>query len=173
MNAGMFDEDGYPIGLYVENARELHPANTRGGKGNFHLKPNGVFHGGNGTWRVSETDLYLSYDMAGHHPYATQSGPMLVIDGDLHPDFAENGTSLHIRNGVGVDEAGLVHFAISDELVSFGRFARFFRDEAKTPNALYFDGAVSALWSPADGRLDPSPPLGPLIVVTERAKAAP
>ncbi|WP_245638429.1 hypothetical protein [Croceicoccus bisphenolivorans] len=72
---------------------------------------------------------------------------------------------------MGVDSQGRVHFVISDDLVSFGRFARFFRDVAKTPDALYLDGAVSALWAPATGRRDGGPPLGPLIVATKRAKA--
>ena len=30
MNAGMFQEDQTPVGLYVEQSRLLHPADTRG-----------------------------------------------------------------------------------------------------------------------------------------------
>ena len=74
---------------------------------------------------------------------------------------------------VGVDSAGRAHFVLSEAPVSFGRFARYFRDEARTPNALYLDGSVSALWDPANRRRDESVPLGPLIVVTNKATAKP
>jgi uncharacterized protein YigE (DUF2233 family) len=42
-NAGMFDPNYKPVGLYIENGREFTHVNTRSGSGNFHLKPNGVF----------------------------------------------------------------------------------------------------------------------------------
>lgn len=170
-NAGMFGDDGMPIGLYVEAGAERVALNRKEGGGNFHLMPNGVFWGDGGTWNVDTSDHYATLEMATPPPYATQSGPMLVIDGKLHPEFDEDGSSRHFRNGVGVDAKGRVHFAISDDLVSFGKFARFFRDVAKTPDALYLDGAVSALWDPANDRIDVGPPLGPLIVVLKPAKA--
>lgn len=170
MNAGMFDEAGQPIGLYIEDGDERTGLNRNEGAGNFHLLPNGVFWGDGARWHVATTDAYAA--RKGAEPrFATQSGPMLVIGGKLHPAFAPDGESRHFRNGVGVDAAGRVHFAISDDLVSFGKFARLFRDVAKTPDALYLDGAVSALWAPANDRLDGGPPLGPLIVVTKPAKA--
>ncbi len=97
--------------------------------------------------------------------FATQSGPMLVIGGELHPAFDPDGASLKIRNGVGVDEAGRAHFLISEAPISFGKFARYFRDVAKTPNALFLDGSVSSLWDPAHERMDSRVPLGPLVVV--------
>jgi len=94
---------------------------------------------------------------------ATQSGPMLVIDGKLHPAFEHDGMSRNIRNGVGVT-GGKALFVISDDPVSFGKFARFFRDRLKARNALFFDGSVSALWDPANGRRDLTKPLGPIVV---------
>jgi len=169
MNAGMFDDAGQPVGLLVVDGRERHAINRNDGPGNFHLQPNGVFSGSGKDWRVETTDAYAARDAK--PAFATQSGPMLVIDGKLHPDFAEDSESRHFRNGVGVDAKRLVHFVISDDLVSFGKFARFFRDAAKTPDALYLDGAVSQLWAPEIGRRDGGPPLGPLIVVTKPAKA--
>ena len=39
-NAGMFDPALKPVGLYVEQGRELVHVNTRSGYGNFHMKPN-------------------------------------------------------------------------------------------------------------------------------------
>src|SRR5262245_1032168 len=43
-NAGMFDPALKPVGLYVEQGRELVHVNTTSGYGNFHMKPNGVFY---------------------------------------------------------------------------------------------------------------------------------
>ncbi len=169
MNAGMFDEAGEPIGLLVTDGRDIHDLNRNDGPGNFHLEPNGVFWGSGSVWHVDTTDAYAR--QSPRPAFATQSGPMLVIGGKLHPDFAPDGESHHFRNGVGVDAKGRVHFVISDDLVSFGKFARFFRDVAETPDALYLDGAVSQLWAPEIGRKDGGPPLGPLIVVTKPAKA--
>jgi uncharacterized protein YigE (DUF2233 family) len=93
---------------------------------------------------------------------------MLVIDGDLHPAIQDNGQSLHIRNGVGVDSADTAWFVISDDGVSFGRMARFFRDVLNCRNALYLDGSVSSLWDRPGGRRDGRTDLGPLVAVFER-----
>ena len=95
----------------------------------------------------------------------------LLIDGALHPRFSENGASLHVRNGVGVTDADTAWFAISDEPVSFGRFARLFRDYLNCPNALFLDGAVSSLWDRPAGRRDAYPSLGPLIAVFSEPSA--
>ncbi len=164
MNAGMYDGAGNPIGYYVENRERLKELNRNDGSGNFHLKPNGVFYGTGGTWRIKTTDDF--YSTVGDRPdFGTQSGPMLVIDGKLHPEISEDGPSRRIRNGVGIDAGGKAHFAITASPVSFGQFARFFRDVAETPNALYLDGTVSSLWDPARGRMDTRADLGPLVVV--------
>ena len=172
VNGGMFGDDGKPIGYYVEAGERLKTLNRADGGGNFHLKPNGVFFGNGGQWRVMTSGDF--YEKVADRPrFGTQSGPMLVIAGKLHPEFAEEGPSKLIRNGVGVDAAGRAHFVISEAPVSFGRFARYFRDEARTPNALYLDGSVSALWDPVNNRRDESVPLGPLIVVTNKATAKP
>jgi uncharacterized protein YigE (DUF2233 family) len=172
VNAGMFDGEGRPIGYYVEDANRLKTLNRANGPGNFHLKPNGVFFGTGGKWRVMDSDTFVA-KVVDRPEFGTQSGPMLVISGKLHPEIAADGPTRIIRNGVGVDKAGRAHFVISGEPVSFGRFARYFRDRLKTPNALYLDGNVSALWDPAAGRTDATAPLGPLIVVTNRNKTAP
>ena len=162
MNAGMFDEAGRPIGLAVVDGRQVHAINTRDGGGNFHLKPNGVFLlRSDGTARIiTSDDFKLSRDIA----FAMQSGPMLVIDDAIHPKFDPDGESRHIRNGVGIGAGGKPLFVISNEVVSFGKLARFFRDGLKARDALYFDGSVSSLWDPAAGRMDAGVPLGPIIL---------
>ena len=167
MNAGMYDGEGKPIGYYVEESNRAKELNQADGPGNFHMKPNGVFYGTGGSWQVKTADEF--YRTVGTRPeFGTQSGPMLVVDGKLHPEITDNGPSKAIRNGVGVDKAGRAHFVISNSPLSFGQLARYFRDELKTPNALFLDGNVSSLWNPASGRLDKGVPIGPLIVVTRK-----
>ena len=168
-NGGMFGEDGKPIGYYVEHGVRLKTLNRADGGGNFHLKPNGVFFGTGTKWQVMDSEAF--FKNIGERPaFGTQSGPMLVIAGKLHPQFADEGPSQLIRNGVGVDAAGRAHFVIAQGPISFGKFARYFRDVLKTPNALYLDGSVSALWDPAADRQDATVPLGPLLVIENTAK---
>lgn len=164
MNAGMYDERGMPIGLYVENGVERRKLNLRPGAGNFHLLPNGVFAVGR-DGRFSVTDSRRFRARAAEPRWATQSGPMLVIDGRLHPRFDADGPSRLQRNGVGVRDPRTAFFVISEEPVSFGRFARFFRDALGCDQALYLDGSVSSLWDPGAGRRDGYSELGPMLVV--------
>lgn len=168
MNAGMYHADLAPVGLYVEGGREFVAASRTNGPGNFHMKPNGVFYVGAGKAGVLETGRYLR--LRPRAELATQSGPMLVIDGRFHPQISEDGPSRKLRNGVGVRDNGRTAiFAISDGLVSFGAFARLFRDTLGCPNALYLDGSVSALLAPSLGRSDESfRPLGPIIGAVPR-----
>jgi uncharacterized protein YigE (DUF2233 family) len=161
MNAGMYDPNYAPVGLYVEKGVELRRANTRGGAGNFHLKPNGVFFIGAGQAGVMETSHFLSARPAAS--YATQSGPMLVLNGKIHPRIQADGISAKTRNGVGVDAEGLVVFAISNEPVTFYEFASLFRDALHCDNALFLDGSVSALYAPNLGRNDFTLPMGPMV----------
>ncbi len=168
MNGGMFHPDYKPVGLYVENGREITRANTRNGPGNFHLKPNGIFFTSGATAGVLETGTYLKAKPQAE--FATQSGPMLVINGKLHPRF-RSGESQKLRNGVGVRDANTVVFAISEGEVSFGAFARLFRDGLKCSNALFLDGgSAPALYAPAMQRGGNFLPLGPMIGVFDRGR---
>ncbi len=170
MNAGMYDDDGDPVGYYVEDSERLKTLNTADGEGNFHLKPNGVFYGSDDKWHVRSTQWFLA-NVTDRPQFGTQSGPMLVVDGEIHPEITDDGPSRLVRNAVGVDERGRAHFVISNAPLSFGKLARFYRNELDVENALFLDGNVSALWNPATDRLDTGAPLGPLIVVTKRATA--
>jgi uncharacterized protein YigE (DUF2233 family) len=165
MNAGMYDENQRPIGYYVEDGKQLKKLNRRNGGGNFHLKPNGVFYVKDGKPGVMETEAFAK---SGIKPdYASQSGPMLVINGKIHPKFSETGTSRKLRNGVGIDAAGRAYFVISENAVTFWEFATLFRDELKTDNALFFDGSVSSLYAPEINRNDGFLPLGPMVGAVE------
>lgn len=164
MNAGMYHEDRSPVGLYVEESAELAPLNDNEGPGNFHLKPNGVFSlGGEGAAAVQSTSAFQHTDRGAR--FATQSGPMLVVDGAIHPRFLPDSDSLKRRNGVGVNADGDVVFVLSDSPVRFYDFAAFFRDVLKTPNALYLDGTISRLYAPELGRNDPGAAMGPIVGV--------
>ncbi len=171
MNAGMYGWDSAPIGLYIENGIKRRGVNTRDAGGNFYNKPNGIFWKDVNGYHISTTDDYIALAPQ-NVEYASQSGPMLVINGILHPEFVHNGPSRKTRNGVGITATGKTLFVISDDPVSFGVFARYFRDVLKTPNALYFDGTVSALWDAGTGNLTQPYPLGPFIVVMDKPRTA-
>lgn len=167
MNAGMYDKGQAPVGLYVEDGREMKGVSTANGPGNFHLKPNGVFYVKGERAGVLDTGHYLRARLK--PDFATQSGPMLVIDGQIHPKISTDGPSQKIRNGVGVREDGRVAvFAISERPVTFGAFARLFRDDLGCRNALFLDGSVSSLYAPALKRSDISRPLGPMVGAVAR-----
>ncbi len=164
MNAGMFEADLSPVGLFVEDGKRRHRADTREGESNFHMKPNGIFWIGEASAGVTETSRYLANPPPTR--FATQSGPMLVIDGRIHPKILPTGTSEKIRNGVCVRDGISAIFAISDEPVTFHAFARLFRDGLGCTNALFLDGSLSSLYAPDLGRDDEFSPLGPIVGVS-------
>ncbi len=167
MNAGMFGVTGVPIGLYVENGKRQVALNRRTGFGNFYTPPpNGVFFGDAKGWHIVTTAAFAAR-AAPLPDFATQSGPMLLVNGAINPGFDANGTSLNIRNGVGIAGNGHALFAISDVPVSFGRFARLFR-RLGCADALYFDGSISRLWDPVAGRMDTGAKIGPIVVVLQK-----
>lgn len=159
LNAGMYRTDFSPIGLYVENGRELHPANRTMPAGlsaplpNFYKKPNGIFYLGEKGAGILPTERFLK-----RHPearLATQSGPMLVIRDRINPIFIVGSTDRTRRSGVGVCEGGAIRFAVSEDAVNFHDFARLFRDRLKCPDALFLDGGGGAgLYAPDMGRND-------------------
>ncbi|MBP2445293.1 phosphodiester glycosidase family protein [Rhizobium leguminosarum] len=174
VNAGMYRADFSPMGLYVENAVELKPANTAkaessaGQVPNFYKKPNGVFFLGETGAGILPTDEFLK--RAPKVRFATQSGPMLVIAGKLNPIFIPGSTDRTRRSGVGVCGAGTVRLAISEEGVNFHDFARLFRDNLKCLDALFLDGGHGVgLYHPAMGRNDRSwhGGYGPMLGVVE------
>lgn len=164
MNAGMYHADRRPVGLYVEGEQTEGRLLTGASKGNFGLLPNGVFCVRDGRADVIET---RAFEQARPNcTYASQSGPMLVIDGDLHPRFLPDSTSRFLRNGVGTSPDGQrAVFAISNNSVTFHEFATLFRDHLGLPNALFFDGKVSRLHAPSLDRSDPGFWVGPIVGV--------
>ncbi len=169
LNGGMFHPDYRPVGLYVEDGQELVRASRASGPGNFHLKPNGVFYAGEGEAGVLETGAFLKRKPKA--AFATQSGPMLVIDGKLHPRIAHASASAKMRDGVCV-RGGSAYFAISEEGVAFDTFERLFRDGLKCRNALFLDGgSAPALFVPSASRPgNKLLALGPMIAVYEKQR---
>jgi len=166
MNAGMYHEDMSPVGLLVEDGRQVAPLETRDGAGNFFLKPNGVFAvDESGKASVLETGAYAA---SGIRPrFATQSGPMLVIGGAVHPRFESDGKSRFVRNSVGVRPDGTVVLAITLDKISLGSFARLLRDRLGCPDALFLDGAISALSNGERTLTGGAFPDGPILAVLQ------
>jgi uncharacterized protein YigE (DUF2233 family) len=167
-NAGMFQPDFTPCGLLVENGTEITPLNVNDGQGNFYMKPNGVFlinekHEA----RIVNSADYV--DELSPAVWATQSGPLLVLRGDINPDFNADSKSLKIRSGVGVRKDGIIEFALSHKPVSFYDFASLFTDKLQCPNALFLDGDISGFHVPGM-KHDLPQTFGPMIgVVTKNA----
>lgn len=159
LNAGMYQVDFTPMGLYVENGQELVAADTKaptrssGPVPNFYKKPNGIFYFGDDSAGIVSTDRFLKRKPQAH--FATQSGPMLVIQNKLNPILIKGSTDRTRRSGVGVCADQSIRFAISEDAVNFYDFAMLFRDGLKCPNALFLDGGGGAgIYSPAMGRND-------------------
>lgn len=164
MNAGMFHPDRSPVGLYQETGKVISPLVLSEGPGNFGMLPNGVLCITDGSVRIFESRTFNLSNVVCRD--ATQSGPLLVLEGELHPRLIPNGTSRFVRNGVGADPDGKrATFAISQSPVNFYDFARFFRDGLGFLNALYLDGNVSKFHSSQLGRTDFGLPVGPFVAV--------
>jgi uncharacterized protein YigE (DUF2233 family) len=165
VNAGMFLPDFSPVGLFVADGRELVPLNRRSGSGNFSQQPNGVFLVEGTAARVITTAEYAKELPTPQ--LATQSGPMLVHEGEITTSAVMNPQSQFrkIRNGVCAPSAATVLFVISESPVSFYELAGYFRDHLHCAEALYLDGSISSLYAPRLGRDDHGSDLGPMLAV--------
>ncbi|RZG68034.1 hypothetical protein EXE25_06205 [Acinetobacter bouvetii] len=165
MNAGMYHADFSPVGLYVENGQQLRGLNkAKHGFGNFFIQPNGVLAWNDQKALIQTTDAFQRNHFKAR--YATQSGPMLVINGRINANFLQDASSYKIRNGVGIKDQKL-YFVISREPVTFYQFASYFKDSLKTDNALYLDGSISSIYSSSLNLHDASPDLGPMLAYSE------
>jgi len=163
MNAGMYKEDYSPLGLFIEDHKTKAALNKKNGEGNFYLKPNGVFY-------ITTDNLPVICNTAnfrsnGKIKYATQSGPMLVIDSKIHPAFKEGSTNLNIRNGVGILPDNKIVFAMSKKEINFYDFAAYFKSIG-CKNALYLDGFVSRTYLPEQNWIQTDGNFGVMIGVT-------
>ena len=163
MNAGMYKEDNSPLGLFIEDKKLMCPLNTKSGNGNFYLKPNGVFYiTSDNTPVICDTKDFNNNEKI---KYATQSGPMLVIGGKIHPEFKEGSKNVNIRNGVGILPDNRVVFAMSKSEINFYDFATFFK-HLGCKNALYLDGFVSRTYLPEQNWIQTDGNFGVIIGIT-------
>lgn len=164
MNAGMYTKDNSPQGLYIENGKTLVPLDTSSGTGNFYLEPNGVFY----LTKDNQAGVCVTDKFADNAEvnFATQSGPMLLINGEIHPAFKKGSKNLNIRNGVGILPDGKVVFAVSTEEVNFYDFAEYFKNR-DCKNALYLDGFVSRTYLPEENWVQVDGNFGVIIGVSK------
>lgn len=167
MNAGMFHPDYLPVGLYLAQGKELFPLNINPGFGNFFMQPNGVFYQDTEGFYILTTQEYAQQQAALKPVLATQSGPMLVVDGDINPHFNAGSGSVYVRNAVGVVSPQHAVFVITEQPVNFYTLADFFKNTLQIKNALYLDGSISSLYLPEVQRHDAARLLGPVIGVVQ------
>ncbi|MEO0584994.1 MAG: phosphodiester glycosidase family protein, partial [Bacteroidota bacterium] len=170
MNAGMFERNRQAKGLLILNGQEYKPLDlSKDGYGNFYMQPNGVFAiDSSGKAYVVKTENFLPLRDTVGIRYATQSGPMMVIEGQINPKFNDGSPNRHIRNAVGVTRDNQVIFAISEERVTFFELSSYMIQQGCT-NVLYLDGAISqAYFSPLGlGSLQAGSRLGPIIAIMQ------
>ncbi|HEX5123955.1 MAG TPA: phosphodiester glycosidase family protein [Rhodanobacteraceae bacterium] len=152
-NAGIYDREYRPLGLTIARGRTLRSLNTtkpRGGSGNFGMQPNGIFYvDQQGRAGVVRTDAWRSLGIGAR--IATQSGPMLVVDGEINPSFVEGSDSRKWRSGVCAPAPDKAVFAVSIAPVTFHAFARLFRDTLGCRDALFLDGTLSQIYTADEG----------------------
>jgi len=162
MNAGMYTAEQKPLGLYIENGNVLKSMNkTQTAYGNFYMQPNGVFYITKYSAFITQSSEFIQSE---NIQFATQSGPMLIINGKYHLKFKNGSNNLNIRNGVGILPNGNPIFAISNTPINFYDFAKFFKEKG-CKNALYLDGAISRAYIPSKGLYDKKGKFGVMIIV--------
>lgn len=172
-NAGMYTPEHAPQGLYVEKGKMLRSIDLKKGDyakdGNFYMSPNGIFLiDKQNKAHVITSDKFK--DFKDKTLYATQSGPMLVIDSLIHKTFRQGSRNRKTRSGVGVRKDGKLVFVISQTPVNFYDFAILFRDTFKCPNALYLDGTISKMYLPSANQFDLGGKFGAMIGVYKSIK---
>ena len=141
MNAGIYSMNNVPAGLWIEQGKELNALNTKSGKGNFHVQPNGVFAIAGNKPYILTTAAYQKSKLK--PDFALQSGPMLIIHGKMNSQFRASLESYHKRNAVCLTKQNELLFlmtikgepnlyTLSQGLLKIG-----------CHDALYLDGTIS------------------------------
>jgi uncharacterized protein YigE (DUF2233 family) len=150
-NAGIYSQNHTPEGLHVEGGVTLSPLNLNGGEGNFYSRPNGVFYVAEDGAGIVESEKFTSLGGRVRVHEATQSGPLLVIDGEINQALKPDSQSLYVRNGVGMKSPDEVYVVISEGEVNLYDFAAVFKEQLHCRAALYLDGCVAQMYLPARG----------------------
>jgi uncharacterized protein YigE (DUF2233 family) len=150
-NAGIYSDSHTPEGLHVEGGVTLSPLNLNGGEGNFYWRPNGVFYAGDDGAGITVSEKFNSLSGRAGVREATQSGPLLVMDGEVNQNLKPESRSLYVRNGIGVKSPDEVYIVTSVGEVNLYEFAAVFEEQLHCRDALYLDGCVSQMYLPARG----------------------
>jgi len=176
MNAGMYEPDRSPTGLFVQDGHPVAALNVQGRAQdartpNFYLAPNGVFA------VTAAGPVILSTSAFVRTPprqvrLATQSGPLLLAGGVLVAPAVAAGTDAparrNKRNGICVNGARVL--LVEADAMTLHQFALHLRDVLECRDALYMDGVISSVLDARTGRSDavsPGNPLGPIIAYVE------
>lgn len=156
MNGGMYNPNGRPTGLYVENGKVIKKLQTiRCGSTNFSMcfgtePTNGIFVVKyNGIASIVKSSQYQNENVR----YATQSGPLLLYASEINPKFSQTSKNVNLRNGVGVLPNGKVVMIIAENITLYN-FASIFKEEFQCQEALYLDGAISQMYISTEDKKD-------------------
>jgi uncharacterized protein YigE (DUF2233 family) len=148
-NAGIFYRTSEPAGVHVERGDAKRPLNldpeppAGEARGNFFYRPGGVFYvADDGTAHI--VPLERARTALPQMREATQSGPLLLHDGQPHRLV---GRSL-LRNAIAVCSPTEVALVMADS-VTLRELALFVRDHLHCRDALYLDGTISGLRVPS------------------------
>jgi uncharacterized protein YigE (DUF2233 family) len=167
MNAGMYNKDLSPKGLFIQNYKTLTQIDTTDGEGNFYLQPNGVFYLNDD--KTADIDVTKKFHNKNKIKFATQSGPMLVIDGAINSAFNKESKNNNIRNGVGILPDNKIIFALSKTEINLYNFAKYFQSKG-CKSALYLDGFVSRAYYPEANWIQTDGNFGAMIGITTNVK---
>jgi uncharacterized protein YigE (DUF2233 family) len=164
-NAGMYLSDHSPQGLFIQNGKTLVQLDKKKEEyGNFYMQPNGVFSiDSSNTGKIMTTDDFIPDGVK----FATQSGPIVLLNGEINQKFGKNATSLNIRSGVGIIDSNNIVFVISNQKVNFYDFATIFKEKLNCSDAIYLDGAISEMFLPELSRFQNGGEFGPIIGIVK------
>ncbi len=142
INASISDSLCSPVGYFVKDYRQINPINLNGGLGNFYLKPNGAFIVTNNDVVICESSKISQYSRI---RLGIQSGPMLLVEEEINPQFNPNSVNKYIRCGVGIYENSkgdkFLVFALSKNPITFFEFANLFKEKYNCTNALCLESS--------------------------------
>lgn len=168
MNCALFEANGKNVGAYNFMGKQIKGVNSQT-TDNFGMheftpggKRNGVLYTsskGKGTWDIVPTE-----EWNGSGYYAIQNGPILILDGQINPQFNKQSTNLQsYRNGIGIDKSGNLHFALALKPTNFYDFSTFFSEKGCV-KAIFSDANVSQAYIGGSVKGSNSP-IGPIIMV--------
>lgn len=166
MNGGIFMEDQRPLGLYVEDGKRQRPLIVaKSGYGNFYMQPNGVFAITKEGPVIIPTDGWWETTRKQSVLFATQSGPLLLIDGKINPLFSRRSNARLIRNAVCTTPSNQLWLSIARTPVTMWELAEHQKNQGCV-QGLNMDGGISGAFSTEMSLERGIPPFGPLIGIT-------